>query len=113
LLALLQIYIHRGNRSFIGLYTGGLVPPWKAKSANMKEKRQRPSVGDLHLKRVTALRAKKTRKRRQTFWRGCFPHHFKSEMTIDDANSFGAHLEWDDDLIEDPSSDPATSRASQ
>jgi hypothetical protein len=41
--ALLQIYIHRGNQSFIGLYTGGLVPPWKAKSANMKEKRQRPT----------------------------------------------------------------------
>jgi len=39
--ALLQIYIHRGNQSFIGLYTGGFVPPWKAKSANMKEKRQR------------------------------------------------------------------------
>jgi len=41
LLALLQIYIHRGNQSFIGRYTGGFVPPWKAKSANMKEKRQR------------------------------------------------------------------------
>jgi hypothetical protein len=26
---------------FISLYTGGLVPPWKAKSAIMKEKRQR------------------------------------------------------------------------
>jgi hypothetical protein len=39
--ALLQIYIHRGNQSFIGLYAGGLVPPWKAKSANMKEKRHR------------------------------------------------------------------------
>jgi hypothetical protein len=42
--ALLQIYIHRGNQSFIGLYTGGLVPPWKAKSANMKEKRQPSSA---------------------------------------------------------------------
>jgi hypothetical protein len=38
--ALLQIYIHRGNQSFIDLNTGGLVPHWKAKSANMKEKRQ-------------------------------------------------------------------------
>jgi hypothetical protein len=35
--ALLQIYVHRGIQSFIGLYAGGLVPPWKAKSANMKE----------------------------------------------------------------------------
>src|SRR6266481_932921 len=37
--ALLQIYIHRGNQSFIDLHTGGLVPLWKAKSANMKGKR--------------------------------------------------------------------------
>jgi hypothetical protein len=36
----LQIYIHQGNQSFIGLYTGELVPPWKAKSGNMKEKQQ-------------------------------------------------------------------------
>jgi len=37
--ALLQIYIHRGNQSFIGLFTGSFGSPWKAKSANMKEKR--------------------------------------------------------------------------
>jgi hypothetical protein len=70
-------------------------------------------VGDLQLKPVTAFRARKTRTQRQTFWRGCFPHHFKSEMTTDDANCFGAHLEYDDDLIRDPSTDSATSPVSR
>jgi hypothetical protein len=65
------------------------------------------------LKPVTGLIAKKTRKQRQSFWRGCFAHHFKSEMAIDDANCFGAQLEYDDDLIEGPSADPATRPASQ
>jgi len=37
----LQIYNHRVDQSFIGLYSGDFVPSWKAKSASMKEKRHR------------------------------------------------------------------------
>jgi hypothetical protein len=64
-------------------------------------------IGQAALQRRT-----KARKPLKTFWHGCFPHHFKSEMTVDDAKCFGADLEYVEDLIEDPSTDPATSQAS-
>jgi hypothetical protein len=60
-------------------------------------------------RRITARASKLPR----TFWRGRFPHRFKSEMTVDDANCFDANLEYFDHLIENSSIDPATGQVSR
>jgi hypothetical protein len=44
------------------------------------------------MKSVTRRKTARASKFPRTFWRGCFPHHFKSEMTVDDANCFDANL---------------------
>ncbi len=54
-----------------------------------------------------------TRKPQNGFWLGCFPHHFKSEIGVDDANCFGARLDYADDLIEGMSNDSSTTQASK